>query len=737
MSNSPSASTIASPLHLRGRRDLIAEPIQFRGTRYWSVKDPLSLRYYQLCDEELFILQQVDGERSFEEIKRRFEDRFEPRKLEPRELYAFLGTLHREGLLTSRAAGQADQLLERHERAKRREHLQTLTNVLAIRFRGINPEPLLHAIYPYIRWMFSRAAILASLLLVVMALSSLLIYADAFVERLPQLQTFLSLQNVVAMAMMLGICKVLHEFGHALTCKHFGGQCHELGVMLLVFTPCLYCNVSDAWMMQSKRKRIAISAAGIYVELLLAASCTFLWWFSAPGVLNSIFLNVMFVCSVSTILFNGNPLLRYDGYFILADLVELPNLRQQSQLYFQQLAAWCLGVELRETWTVQRRHRAWLALYGIASTVYRWVLVAGILFVIYRALLPYQLESIAQLFGLIVLGGMLVAPVWQMVRIVREPQVGQAGRGWRIACIGVACGGGLVLLGMLPVSREVAAPVVVEPADAARLHVTVPGTLKQFTAIGREVAQGDVVAQLEDARLERELAELRGERGVQKLFVDQLQKVQVLERGAANDGAGSQLVTAQEALLATERRLDQKLRDYDRLTLKAPQPGTILPDRPRRAAKSTEQLATWSGNVLDTKNLGSHLDIDTIACLIGDPNALKGIAFVEQVDIERVAIGQSVRVLVDALHNQILSGVVNEIARVETGDAPPELIAKRLVPGGTDNSAAEYYAVSITLQPGQAMPLLWSSGRAKIAVQPLTLAEVVYKQLCNTFRLDL
>ncbi|MDA1051935.1 MAG: HlyD family efflux transporter periplasmic adaptor subunit [Planctomycetota bacterium] len=701
------------------------------------MKDPLSLRYYQLCDEELFILEQVDGVSSCDEIKRRFETRFAPRKLDTNELYAFLGTLHRESLLTSQAAGQAEQLLQRHDRARRQEKLQALTNLLAIRFRGLDPEPFLRVLYPNVRWLFSRFALAASLIVVLGACLSLAVYAETFVNRLPRLQTFLSPENLVLMAIVLAFCKVLHELGHALTCKHFGGECHELGVMLLVFTPCLYCNVSDAWMMRGKWQRIAISAAGIYVELLLASVGTFLWWFSQPGLFNSIFLNVMFVCSVSTILFNGNPLLRYDGYFILADLMELPNLREQSQTLLRQLAARCLGIKPRENWTMQRRHQTQLALYGFASLVYRWVLVAGILLVVYRALEPYRLESIAQLMSVFVLGGMLVAPLWQMVRVVRDTEPGSGGRGWRTACLGAGFTGGVILLGMIPVSRHVTAPVVIEPANAARVHVAVPGTLAQFASIGQHVDEGELVAELTDAELERQVAALRGERDVQQLYTQQLQKLQVLERGTASGGAGSQIVTATEALAATQRQLDQKLRDHARLTVTAPQPGTVMPERAKRPGKLNDKLPTWSGTPLDLTNLGSHLDTDTVVCLIGDPHDLKGIALIDQTDIERVEIGQSVRILVDELHEQILTGTVAEIARVEIEQAPPELIAKQLLPSDTRASTKTYYAVSIALHQGQPTPLLWSSGKAKIAVQPLTLAEVLYQQLCNTFRIDL
>jgi putative peptide zinc metalloprotease protein len=150
-----------------------------------------------------------------------------------------------------------------------------------------------------------------------------------------------------------------------------------------------------------------------------------------------------------------------------------------------------------------------------------------------------------------------------------------------------------------------------------------------------------------------------------------------------------------------------------------------------------EQLPTWSGTPLDDRNLGSYLDPDTVVCLIGSPSDLKGIALIDQVNIERVQIGQPVRVLLDELHEQVLIGTVVEIARVEMLETPIELVAKQLLPSDTMASATSYYAVSIGLQRGQKSPLLWSSGKAKIAVKPLTLAEAIYRQLCGTFRIDL
>ena len=110
-----------------------------------------------------------------------------------------------------------------------------------------------------------------------------LVEFETFRSKLPEFHQFFSLYNAFLLTVTLAFTKVLHEFGHGLSCKHFGGECHEMGVMILVLTPCLYCNVSDSWMLPNKWHRAAIGAAGMYVELVMASICTFIWWFSRAG----------------------------------------------------------------------------------------------------------------------------------------------------------------------------------------------------------------------------------------------------------------------------------------------------------------------------------------------------------------------------------------------------------------------------------------------------------------------
>src|SRR5262249_16931568 len=194
-------------------------------------------------------------------------------------------------------------------------------------------------------------------------------------SKLPDYHVFFSFKSVVYLYVALGAVKIIHEFGHGLSCKHFGGEVHEMGALFLCFSPALYCNVSDAWVLPNKWHRIIISAAGIYVELIIAALATVVWWNtpSQPFV-NNLALSPMGLCSVSTVVFNANPLMRYDGYYVLADWLEIPNLRERSNRFLSNLVLeHCLGVEVQPEPYMALWRRILFVVYAIASYLYKWL----------------------------------------------------------------------------------------------------------------------------------------------------------------------------------------------------------------------------------------------------------------------------------------------------------------------------------------------------------------------------
>src|SRR5205807_7258049 len=235
-----------------------------------------------------------------------------------------------------------------------------------------------------------------------------LTHFESFREKLPSYQEFFSFGTVWYLWLALGLVKIIHEFGHGLSCKAFGGEVHEMGALFLVFSPCLYCNVSDAWTLPSKWKRIIISFAGIYVELIIAAIATFVWWnSSAHPFINNMSLSLMIVCSVSTIVFNANPLMRYDGYYILADWLEIPNLRDRSNKFLMRVVQeHCLGVEVPPEQHMELNRRILFVTYAVVSYIYRWVVTFSILYFMSQFLKQYKLG---------VVSGMLAfAAAWSM-----------------------------------------------------------------------------------------------------------------------------------------------------------------------------------------------------------------------------------------------------------------------------------------------------------------------------------
>ena len=497
-------SSSSRKLAIRVRPDLKARRQRYQGRVYWVVKDPVGLQYYRFEEEEFAILQMLDGQSSLEEIAEQFEAEFPPQTIRVEELQNFIGMLHRSGLVLSDAPGQGVQLKKRRDERKRKETIGAFSNVLAFRFRGFDPERILNAMYPWVSWFFTPWATILSLVLALSALTLVIVQFDVFQSKLPSFQSFFAAQNWLLIAGVLGVTKVIHEFGHGLSCKHFGGECHEMGVMFLVLTPCLYCNVSDSWMLPSRWHRAAIGAAGMYVEVVIASIATFIWWFSEPGFLNYICLNVMFISSVSTILFNANPLLRYDGYYILSDILEIPNLRQKaSSILNRKLGKWCLGLEEPEDPFLPKRNQGLFAFYTVASFFYRWFILLSILYFLNKVFEPYGLKVIGQMIALASLYGLIVMPLVKVYKFFRVPgrmnKVKKVRMFATLALLAAVVGGAF----FIPFPSSVLCNFELQPREATSVYVEVQGKIEEILVEpGQRVEAGDLLVKLSNLDLE-------------------------------------------------------------------------------------------------------------------------------------------------------------------------------------------------------------------------------------------
>ena len=727
------------------RADLTARRQRYQGQIYWVVKEPIGLKYFRFQEEEFAVLNMLKDGASLEDIKTKFEKDFAPHKITYQDLQQFIGTLHRSGLVISDAPGQGNQLRKRGDERTRKEFLAKLTNVLAIRFKGVDPERFLNWSFPYVRWFFSRTA---AIVIVTMALVALLLVGvqfEQFRNQLPSFEGFFGgKKNWLLLGVTLAGTKVLHEFGHGYLCKKFGGECHEMGVMFLVLTPCLYCNVSDSWMLPNKWHRAAIGAGGIYVEICLATIATFIWWWTDDAnLLNATALRVMFICSISTILFNGNPLLRFDGYYILSDVVEIPNLRQKASKILQRvLGEVCLGLEQPEDPFLPQRNHGFFMLYTIAAVMYRWFIFFSILFFLNKVFEPYGLKVIGQMIALMGMFGLFVQPLWKLGKFFHVPgRMDQVKwpRFYVTAAIAITI---VLVILFIPLPRKVRCSLQMEPHAAESVYVQTPGRLTEVLARpGDTVKEGQELLRLASPALKLEMESLRSTLKTYKVQRDNLRKQLHLDRKAAG-----QIAVITELIDSKELELTAKEDVEARLVLRAPKDGTVLPApfRPERP-RMPRVLPSWSGSVFDAKNHGMFLEVGQSPLIqIGDPKKFDALLAIDQADNEFVEKGDPVEIKLDALAWRVFEGQVDEKS-IKAIDQAPRAMGNQAggnVPTRTDAAGRQIplnatYEARSTIDDPDGVIGIGYRGRARVKAGWQTLGNRIWRYLARTFHFSL
>ncbi|UUO08804.1 HlyD family efflux transporter periplasmic adaptor subunit [Blastopirellula sp. J2-11] len=735
-------------LGLRARPDLIARRHYYQGRAYWVVKEPLGLNYFRFQEEEYAILMMLDGHTSLETIKEKFEKEFAPQKIGFRDLQQFIGTLHRSGLIIAESREQGRQLKKRRDDRKWNELLQSASNILSIRFKGIDPEWILNFLMPYTRWLFTMPAMIFVLLYALSALLLVLVQYDTFRSRLPEFQEFFGpeLSNWMLLGCVLAVTKVCHEFGHGLSCKRFGGECHEMGVMFLVLTPCLYCNVSDSWMLPNKWHRAAIGAAGMYIEIFLASTATFIWWFSEPGLLNHLCLQVMFVSSISTIIFNGNPLLRYDGYYILSDIMEVPNMRQKASSILQRsMSKWCLGLEQPEDPFLPQRNLLGFGLFTIASNIYRWFVMFSILYFLNQVFEPMGLKVIGQSIAIMGLWGLVVMPLWKFGKFMYVPgRMSQVKRKNVFATVAVAVGV-VAAIALIPLPQWVNCPVEVRPENSEVAYVVVPGVLEQMLVQpGQRVEKGAQLARVVNYDLLMQIAELEEE---EKRLTKLRDSLQHLRLGDTAGGSFEQrYMEVRQQLESATEQLKKKRTEQQLINVPAPTSGFIFPSPDRRDPQAgSGQLPSWSGSPFELKNQGAYVTTSDALCQIGQSDQMEAVIYVDQDYVELVHVGQEVYIKLDAFPGRTFETKLAEIGDKQVEFVPTsltvqqggELAAETDPMSGRARPQNATFPAQAPLDDSEAMTAVGLRGRAKIFVAWEPLGVRMWRYVNRTFHFKL
>ena len=391
----------------RLRLDLIISQQLQRGVVVYVIKDQLDGQYYKFGEMEYTILSLLDGTRNAKQILKAAQSSLPDLDLEASDLKDFISSVNKMNLLEKSLEEKNSMLVARLREDRKSQLLSKKGSLMYKRFPVFDPDQLFDRIHPYLKFFWKKPFVICCLLLMASSGCILLYHWREVLEGVLAIYSFHGQNAHSVFILWITVLTViaLHEFAHGLTCKNFGGHVHEIGFLLLFFQPCMYCNVNDAYAFTNKRHKLYTVFAGGFFEFLLGSIFAYLWLFSNRGTtVNALAYQAMTICGLSSVLFNFNPLMKFDGYYALADYLELPNLKQESFGYLKAVVRkhiFHLG-DTSEFDHFDRSTRRALLIYGICSFIYMSSILIGLVFIVKM----FVLDSLKEL-GLLII--MLVA----------------------------------------------------------------------------------------------------------------------------------------------------------------------------------------------------------------------------------------------------------------------------------------------------------------------------------------
>jgi len=688
------------------RRDIIEVPQKYLGRSFVIFKNPISLAYYRLSQAHAEAARLFDGQRTVAEIETKLRDDSRYwRSMRPDQARHEIATLGNQlamgGLLKVRG-GSAVARAEHLKKLKRSRLFEIgVAQTLYFRKSLCDPDAVLDRITPWFGWCFSRPFVLLVFLFFLVTLVAVAREGEALFQLGAN---FFTLENLALSWVIFFVVKMIHEMGHAISCKRFGGEVHEMGFMFILFTPYLFVNVSDSWL-TSKSRRIWVGSAGIFVELILACIAAWIWLATAPGLIHQIAFNTMFLASISTVLFNANPLLKFDGYYMLTDAIEIPNLKQKSNAYISYWAQrWLLGMKGAQLRLTSFEMRPIFGVYAVLSYLYSWFIIYNISLILFNILEPLGLNFLSRTYVALFLFTSLVIPLYRLMSTVSktsefEPVV--VPRLKRFAL-------GLVLLAgltfVIPWNDTIKRSAVLDHAKVEPVTSKAPGFLREvFVHEGQAVPAGTILGTLQNPDLESEKSLLEIER--EALLVRHRATLTHPDANVRNGAPAIErmLKEIEEQLIGVNERLDD-------LVLRSPSGGVV---RTQRTGELKGQFFQPGQPVFE----------------IGHEGAYRVVIALNEQEAKRVQPGQSVSVRFASLPGTEITGTVARhpvsgleqfstpiLANMVGGDVPSEPDAQF----GFRPSVAYYEAEMLTDNP-PSMSRAGMLGKARITAGRSTL----------------
>ncbi len=678
----------------------------YRGHRWVVLEDAYAHRFFRITPEAHAFLLTLHQGITVDEAWQAYLRKFPQQAPGQEEVVQLLSQLHISNLLHfSKGANNVE--IDRRAREVRTKELRSkLMSFLYFRVPLWDPDDALAA-------MDRRLRMIPAWLLVALWLAVTLAAASAVIGEWDRVssrtQGAFAWANLPWLYLCMAVMKVAHEICHGLVCKRYGGRVHTFGLMFLVTTPLPYVDTSASWTFPNKWHRMLVSSAGMLADLFMAALGALVWAATGPGLVNSLAFNVMLIGSVSSIVFNGNPLLRFDAYYVLADALDIPNFYQKSQQYWFYLAdRYLLGSHAARTPVDSPSERKWFLSYAPISLAYRLMVSYAIVIFVMDLWLGLGLVMLVLTLYLLVL-----APAWKGLRHLVGPQVqAHRWRAWSGAGALIALAVGLVFA--VPWPHSIQAQGVVQMSRFSVLYAPLDGRMERAViGHGQTVSAGTPLMWFDPTVLILEIEQTERER-------DEL----VAQERAALARQAADLSPLIEQRVAKQQRIAELNRRRDLAVIRAPHDGRFV------ALEGGERQGAWLGqgteigHVLDATQGYQFVAVvsqERARELFASPASEISLRLVGQAD-ETIAVERVVLLpyQIDRLPSAALGWLGGGDLPVSTQDAKGE------------KAAEEFFEVRMLIKPDPDAPLVLAHGMRgvlRLTLPPRSLYDRINESL--------
>ena len=520
------------------------------------VEDPVRNKFYSIGNREYRFLSALDGKTTVAATLERLDG---TDLVDEKSAIRICQWAVQSNLITGDQM-DATARLEKQSQAMHRQKMMAAFNPISIKFKLFNPNKLLKRITPFTSWIFSKTAFAVWLIVGIWATSEAL----GSWERLTAASIgILSDFRWVWLLLIWALLKVVHEFAHGISCRKFGGEVNEAGILLLLFTPMAYVNVTSSWRFPSRWHRIIVAAAGMYVELFIAFISIIVWSSVSDGIVSDICYNIFFMSSVTTILFNANPLMRFDGYYMLSDTLGISNLYTKGTRWFSDtLKSWYFGIPKTPNLCPAKELKI-VSVYGVMA--FFWKIVVSLGLVIGASVLFYGLGKIMAAVGIALF---FAFPIWTTFRQLYGQGAPVRPENKRVifstALVGLSIFS-LFFLIQAPGTKSSAA--IVQHKDETPVRAESEGFVHQIcVSNGQQVKEGQPLIILQNPQIEHEVETLHHEAEAARIQARMHQQARELAMYQAEI----------EKLAGISKQLAEKQTQLNALTIVAPFDGFVF-----------------------------------------------------------------------------------------------------------------------------------------------------------------